>query len=624
MGPPGNARPVQARASGRSARRERQLWSLAIFACALALRSLAAWQLSGSLLFEAIIGDGRNYDLWAREIAGGDWLGNQVFYQAPLYPYFLAVVYSAAGVGLHAVRAVQIALGASSCVLLALAGWRLFSKPVGIAAGFLLACYAPAIFSDISVEKSVLDVFLVCLMLWLLSGIQAAPRTRRCLGLGVALGALVLSRENALVFAGVLLPWLLLRHAPSPRSRLAAAAAFAGGMALVLAPVALRNAHVGGGFYLTTSQFGPNFYIGNNEAADGTYRPLLTWRGDPRLERQDAFDVAQRALGRQLSPAEVSAWWTQRALDYIRSQPGAWLALLLRKARLTLSSAELVDTKDQYSHADLSSVLRTTGLVFHFGLLAPLALLGVFASWPERRRLLPLYLLFLAYTASLLAFYVFARYRMPLVPILALFAAAGVMGLRGFLRRSSPSRRAASLAAFAAALLVCNWPLVDRDYMRSLTQYNLANELREAGDLRGASERYLQAIRLYPGNAQAHHNLGALYAEQGDLELARVQYEETLRISPYAAQSHINLARTLSELGDSAGAIQHYRSALRLMGERADLRAELGRACEAQGDFDRAVSNFQRALELDPGLAEARDGLARARAELAQRAGQPR
>ncbi len=36
------------------------------------------------------MGDSRAYDEWARRIAAGDWIGREVFYQAPLYPYFLA------------------------------------------------------------------------------------------------------------------------------------------------------------------------------------------------------------------------------------------------------------------------------------------------------------------------------------------------------------------------------------------------------------------------------------------------------------------------------------------------------------------------------------------------------
>ena len=47
----------------------------------------------------------------------------------------------------------------------------------------------------------------------------------------------------------------------------------------------LRNAALGGGLYPTTSQFGPNFFIGNNPGSDGTYMSLRAGRGDPEFER---------------------------------------------------------------------------------------------------------------------------------------------------------------------------------------------------------------------------------------------------------------------------------------------------------------------------------------------------
>ena len=54
--------------------------------------------------------------------------------------------------------------------VLALAAARWFSsRPIGIAAGVMLALYAPAIFFDGLLQKSVLDVFFVCLALWLMS-----------------------------------------------------------------------------------------------------------------------------------------------------------------------------------------------------------------------------------------------------------------------------------------------------------------------------------------------------------------------------------------------------------------------------------------------------------------------
>src|SRR4029077_8731711 len=112
------------------------------------------------------------------------------------------------------------------------------------------------------------------------------------LALGAAMGLLALTRENALVFIVVLAIWIL------TTTEKRALILFAAGLSLILLPVAVRNYSVGGGFYLTTSQFGTNFYIGNNAKADGTYASLRMGRGSPEFERQDAIDLAQAAMQR--------------------------------------------------------------------------------------------------------------------------------------------------------------------------------------------------------------------------------------------------------------------------------------------------------------------------------------
>ena len=64
--------------------RARIQWSLLIFAFALLMRSLHLWQPVESPLLAMSMGDARSYGSWAQRIAGGDWLGSGVFYQAPL------------------------------------------------------------------------------------------------------------------------------------------------------------------------------------------------------------------------------------------------------------------------------------------------------------------------------------------------------------------------------------------------------------------------------------------------------------------------------------------------------------------------------------------------------------
>src|ERR1044071_2524760 len=67
-------------------------WTIVIFSAALSLRLLYLFQIQTIPLFYFLAGDGRTYDEWAQRIAAGDWVGSGVFYQPPLYPYFLAAL----------------------------------------------------------------------------------------------------------------------------------------------------------------------------------------------------------------------------------------------------------------------------------------------------------------------------------------------------------------------------------------------------------------------------------------------------------------------------------------------------------------------------------------------------
>src|SRR3954469_24327260 len=371
-----------------------------IFSIALALRLLNVWQLRRSPLFDVLMGDAHGYDEWARRIAGGEWIGREVFYQAPLYPYVLGVIYSVLGPSLLAVRICQALIGSASCVLLGSAASRFLSSRAGLIAGIGLAIYAPAIFFDGLIQKSVLDLFFLSLALWLLSVLVDDPRRLGIwLALGLSMGALSLTRENALVLIAVVVGWAATRRIPWP-GRARVIGVFVAGLATVLVPVAVRNYVVGGGFYLTTSQFGPNFYICNNPKANGSYMPLRFGCGAPEYERQDATELAAHATGRQLTPADVSSYWTGRALDFITAHPVSWLTLVGRKIVLLWNATEMLDTESQESYAEWSWPLRIGGVVGHFGVLAPLALLGAIVAWPRRDRLLLLYAMTLAYATS--------------------------------------------------------------------------------------------------------------------------------------------------------------------------------------------------------------------------------
>jgi tetratricopeptide (TPR) repeat protein len=430
------------------------------------------------------------------------------------------------------------------------------------------------------------------------------------------MGGLALTRENALVLIAVILAWIVLSrpsripHPESRAPRVRRAVAFLTGLAVVLLPVAARNAYVGGGFYLTTAQSGPNFFIGNNPNADGTYQSLRFGRGAPEYERQDATELAERAIGRRLSPGEVSSYWTGRAFDFITSHPGAWLRLMVRKTALLWNAGEMIDTESQESHAEWSWPLRAGGIVGHFGVLVPLAFLGIVITWPLRSRLWVFHAMIAAYAASVVLFYVFARYRYPIVPLLMLFAAAGVVAVPALLRARTLPGGALTLAVLLLVIAGVNWPMLSKTMMRAVTENNLATALQAEGRIDEAADHYRRAIALEPEYAPAYNNLGTALRAAGRYDDAIAAYEEALRRRADYPEAQYNLANALTAAGRPGDAAEHFRVALHAIPGAADVHNNLGIALMAQGKPDEAIAEFRAALEAEPNAAKSHRNLA--------------
>ena len=557
------------------------------------------------------MGDAVSYDAWAQKIAGGDWLGHGVFYQAPLYPYFMGAIYAVCGKGFLALRLVQIVIGATSCVLLARAGKSFFNKNTGLLAGALLAVCPAAIFFDGSIQKSVLDVFLVCAMLAILGRLHERSDGRWWAAAGTILGLLALTRENALVFLPVILLWLFVawnRELWAKRIRWAGLLLL--GLGGVLLPVAGRNKFVGGEFHLTTSQSGANFYIGNNRNADGFYNPLVWGHGSAKFERDDATALAEQALGRALSPGEVSHYWTAKALDEIQENPPRWLKLLGWKWLLVWNVSEAGDTDDPNTYGEWSALLKILNPVLNFGTICPLAVLGVCLTWPRRRELSLLYLMTLVYAASVALFYVFSRYRFPLTPILLLFAAGGLANVRAAFREWPAKRAIIGVATAIIVAVICNHPAVAENDTRGITHYNIAvNLVNQKGDPDRALPHYFEAIRLKPDFAAAHHDLGVLLSKKGRISEAVSELQLAVRYRPDYPEAYNNLGAVMVSQGKLDDAMVYITKAVELNPDYAEAHYFLGLLLANQGKAGEAISHLQIATRLNPADARFREAL---------------
>ena len=582
---------------------------------ALTLRLVHLWQMHGTPFFSVLMGDSRGYDAWAQQIAAGDWIGQEVFYQAPLYPYFLGVLYSVMGHDLLVVRFVQAAIGALSCGLLAYATTCFFDRRAGVVAGIMLAAYPPAIFFDGLIQKSVLDVFLLCAALAMCGRLFGARSSLPSwAALGATMGALSLTRENALLLAAIAALWA------ARSAGVRALSALVVGLLVILTPVAIRNYAVGGEWHLTTSQLGSNLYIGNNPKSDGSYMSLREGRGSPEFERIDATELAEQATGRSLRPSEVSRYWLTETLAYIQEQPGDWLRLLLRKTRLLISRTEIIDTESQESHAEYSLVLRLLNYVWHFGVLLPIAVLGMFMVAGDRERVWPLYAMTGTYAVSVVLFFVVARYRLPLAPLLIPFAAAAIDRCVWLVQnRNSPRSRSIrwlpGLGGAVGVALLAAWPAYPAADQQAITENNLGVALQEGGRTTEAIDHYRRAIELKPDYTPALSNLGTALRAAGRVDEAIAVYSQALERNGDRAATHLNLGNALMSQGRVTDAIASFRQALALEPTShtrktlANALYDNGTIAIERGEFDRAIGQLGEAVALEPDYAEAHNNL---------------
>lgn len=542
--------------------------AIAVAGLALLVRLAVLAGTQGLPFFRGPIGDAKAYLDWSARIAAGDWLGRAegLFYQAPLYPYLLASLRATFGLdgALLAVRLLQIGFDALACGVLVEIGARAHSRAAGLASGLALALYAPSIVLDVQLAKESLVVSLGVLALGVLLAAARAPGVGLIFGAGVLLGAICLLRESALLLAAAVGVWTwiafpgggqLTAATPASRQRSGARARrlllWGAGLLLMLAPVATRNFVVGGELALTTAQAGPNFYIGNHAGATGSYTPLRAGRGDAQFERRDATELAEAARGERLSARAVSAYWFSRGFGFWRNEPIAAASLLMRKLRLALQAEEITDIEADWIYARASPLLRALGYFGHFGVLAPLALMGLLWDWrglPARDRTLLLAWLGAAF-AGLVLFYVLGRYRALLLPPLFLLAGIAISRLASCIGRRRRLPGTWTGIAFAASGLLVFF----------------AN-----GPGRFASP---------PAPAEA--NLALAYALEGRFAEAEDAYRRALALDPEHFGARLGLGNLLLVGGRSVAALPHLERAAALQPQDVDARRQLAIAAEA-------------------------------------------
>jgi 4-amino-4-deoxy-L-arabinose transferase-like glycosyltransferase len=522
-----------------------------IFAVALVLRLLHLREIGlHDPFLELPVASARFYHQWAIEIAGGNWGGQGVFVLAPLYAYFLGLLYALFGSSAAVAMIANSLIGALSCVLLVAVGGRLFDRRVALIAGAMLAADSMSIFFSGMLVTANLLVPLVLLLVLAALRAHESPSAVRWFGAGVALGLCVLGRQALLLFTPLLLAWPAISTNASVSRRAIWGALLFAGVAAAILPASLRNYAVAGEFALVNAGGGISFYTGNQPSANGSYGISRLYprvvADDPVEQRQLFTEVAEQVSGRELGPSVVSAFWTREGLEYISARPARWMRHEIRKLGLFWNAAELWNERSPTAERAFSWVRRIP--LVGFGIAAPLALLGMCIAAREWRRLYLLYAVVAVHLAESLIFSVLSRERISAVPVLLLFASAAACWLWDRMR----SRRLRVFAAGAVGLGFAVWlvhlPLSPENL--AMAYYRLGDRFAQLEQWDAAIEYFGRSLNRDPGAISTWSNLALAYEARGDSH--RDAVHTWLRVLDLARHQdlHLHMERAEQHLRD--------------------------------------------------------------------------
>ena len=231
---------------------------------------------------------------------------------------------------------------------------------------------------------------------------------------------------------------------------------------------------------------------------------------------------------------------------------------------------EIERNQEMYYWRKYSNVLAGTlwkwGVAFPFGLVSPLALLGLLV-YIRRQGIAPPVLFVLGYSFAVISFFVAARYRLPIVPLLILFAVYGGSWLYARWRQQSLRQALLPTVCLALLVLLVNWDLPAMDGR---------------------------------GKATTHNDLGNAYLQQGRYELALLKYEQATRLDSTYWQAWFNLGSLRAMRGDLRGALPILLNVLEHERERADVWSNVAGVYVGLGQYQQAVKVLEQAVVAAP------------------------
>jgi 4-amino-4-deoxy-L-arabinose transferase-like glycosyltransferase len=505
-----------------------------VLVVALALRIAYVLGQRGDILFDYPVVDEEIYVAMGRRLALGQVADTRAWFQPPGLVYALGAIFRIFGPGLLVPRIVQALVSTASCGLAFVLARRLFSVPVALGAAAVCAVHGVLVFECCELLPPTWMLAADLVALWALLRAKEREAPGAAVGAGAALGVAAVFGPTVFPFA-LFAAWFLRKPARI--------AAFVAGMALPIAPVAWGNWQRAHEVVLVSTNGAVNFYIGNNERYDET----LAIRPGPHWD-----DLQQHP----------PAWFEEQALAFWREHPARALGRYLRKLYLYFDGPEIPRDADIYAMRAQSPLLGSIVLrgppALPDGLLIPLALVGAAACWADRRKLVVAYAFVVVQALVVAAFFVTSRYRVPAIPVLAMFACAAAERAS----RAATKPRALMVAGFVVLALLLDLPTreASASYAAELDFYRGMELKTYRRDVAGAAAYLRKAAEQDPTDARFWFELANCLDGDRRTDEAIEAWKRAGELDPWDARARRRAALVLAQRGDTAGAIALYRA----------------------------------------------------------------
>lgn len=583
-----------------------------IFLLIFGLRLWSLLRLTYSALLIPSRGDMHFYNDWAKQILQGQFTQHLAFYGLPGYAYLLAFLYRTFGENPFVPGLLQAALDAGTGVLIYRICIAIFEplgstpsinpRAVGLTAALGWGLFVPAQAYSVILMPTAWFVFVFWLVVWGLVRTNAAPGARECFFLALLIGLTATAVATIIAVAPLLLAAPFFGANGSASALMRRIGLVLVGVTIGTSPCWVHNYFIAKDPVILSAHSGINFWIGNNPEANGYPRFPPGLRAGQAAMLQDSIDQAEAAANRSLKHADVARYWSDKAKSYIAHQFGDWFKLVVLKLRNFWSAF-------QYDDLSIITILREQGVIFpglYFGMIAALALPGIFFASLEAPRSRWIFAALLLSMLTLLSIFITERYRLVAVPGLLIFAAFGL----SILWQKTAMGDLASTAVYAGLLMASTilvvWPQQDPS-LWALDAYNAGWQALESNNLPLAEKKLTIAHAYVPDNSEtlfalgnlrlaqknpeqasafyravlsldqnhkgAFNNLGVIALETNQFDAAEKWFRQAEDVDPRNGKTHFLLAKTLLAKNDRAAAEREINVAIQLKPDQPEFNA---------------------------------------------------